>query len=73
MAPALATRKLQYLASHGYEIGNHTVWHAELSIWLTNFERHPELRFVSDGDPRTITIPRGVRDHVAPAFASRVR
>jgi peptidoglycan/xylan/chitin deacetylase (PgdA/CDA1 family) len=27
----LAARKLQYLASHGYEIGNHTLWHANLS------------------------------------------
>src|SRR2546421_12573124 len=23
-------RKLQYLVSHGYEIGNHTLWHANL-------------------------------------------
>jgi peptidoglycan/xylan/chitin deacetylase (PgdA/CDA1 family) len=28
--PDLATRKLQYLASQGYEIGNHSLWHAEL-------------------------------------------
>ena len=28
--PELATRKLQYLASQGYEIGNHSLWHAEL-------------------------------------------
>src|SRR5262249_21905231 len=27
----LVTRKLQYLASHGYEIGNHTLWHANLA------------------------------------------
>ncbi len=27
----LATRKLQYLASRGYEIGNHTLWHANLA------------------------------------------
>jgi peptidoglycan/xylan/chitin deacetylase (PgdA/CDA1 family) len=29
--PALAAQKLQYLASHGYEIGSHTLWHADLS------------------------------------------
>ena len=29
--PALATRKLAYLAANGYEIGNHTLWHANLS------------------------------------------
>jgi peptidoglycan/xylan/chitin deacetylase (PgdA/CDA1 family) len=33
--PELATRKLQYLASQGYEIGNHSLWHAELG-------RYPE-------------------------------
>jgi peptidoglycan/xylan/chitin deacetylase (PgdA/CDA1 family) len=27
----LVGRKLQYLASHGYEIGNHTLWHANLA------------------------------------------
>ena len=148
--PALATRKLAYLASHGYEIGNHTLWHANLSRypervvrsqiataqewiqghvpqyrprtlalpmgayprevrwavaggvngtayrhdailmvsggaapspfakgfepyhlprvqaveheiagWLAHFERHPEERYVSDGDPATITVPAG--------------
>src|SRR2546427_12469050 len=29
--PALARRKLTYLATNGYEIGNHTLWHANLS------------------------------------------
>ena len=33
--PELATRKLQYLVSQGYEIGNHSLWHAELG-------RYPE-------------------------------
>ena len=28
--PDLVTRKLQYLVSQGYEIGNHSLWHAEL-------------------------------------------
>jgi peptidoglycan/xylan/chitin deacetylase (PgdA/CDA1 family) len=161
--PALAARKLQYLASHGYEIGNHTLWHAELSkypeavvrrqlamsqreieravpgyrlhtlalplgahpkdtAWaisgssegvsyqneailevagpaarspydrlfdpyklprvqgidsdlhalFTNFDRHPDERFVSDGNAQTITIPTGTRDRVAPKFAARV-
>jgi peptidoglycan/xylan/chitin deacetylase (PgdA/CDA1 family) len=27
----LVARKLQYLAAHGYEIGNHTLWHANLA------------------------------------------
>jgi len=148
--PDHATRKLAYLATQGYEIGNHTLWHANLSrypehvvknqiasaqewiqrhvpkyrprtlalpmgayprevrwatqggvngtayqhdailmvaggaapspfaksfdpyrlpriqavehdisTWLTYFERRPEDRFVSDGDPATVTIPAG--------------
>ncbi len=148
--PALAGRKLAHLASRGYEIGNHTLWHAnlarydekvvrkqlltaqewiqrhvpgytprtlalpmgayprdlrwavqggsngrgyrhdailmvaggaapspysraldpyrlpriqalerEISGWLAHFERNPHERFVSDGDPATITVPRG--------------
>jgi peptidoglycan/xylan/chitin deacetylase (PgdA/CDA1 family) len=148
--PTLAGRKLAYLAGHGYEIGNHTLWHAnlsrypepvvrsqiataqewiqghvpgyrprtlalphgayprdvrwataggnngasfrhdailmvaggaapsphlkgldpyhlpriqavehEISGWLTYFERHPDERYVSDGDERTITVRAG--------------
>src|SRR5206468_5319783 len=29
--PAYEGKKLQYLAAHGYEIGNHTLWHANLA------------------------------------------
>jgi len=64
--PALATRKLQYLASHGYEIGNHTLWHANLA-------RYPEAvvraQIASAQDwiqqrvpgyrPRTLALPMG--------------
>lgn len=64
--PELAGRKLQYLASQGYEIGNHTLWHAELArypeatvrdqlataqVWV---QRHvPGYRF------RTMALPHG--------------
>ena len=64
--PAHAGRKLRYLASHGYEIGNHTLWHADLS-------RYPEpsvrrqlaeavawiQRHVSGYQPRTLALPMG--------------
>jgi polysaccharide deacetylase len=62
----LAGRKLQYLVSQGYEIGNHTLWHAELGrypeatvrdqlataqVWV---QRHvPGYRF------RTLALPLG--------------
>ncbi|HYB44155.1 MAG TPA: polysaccharide deacetylase family protein [Candidatus Methylomirabilis sp.] len=64
--PALATRKLAYLAANGYEIGNHTLWHANLS-------RYPEAvvrgqiataqewiqRHVPGYRPRTLALPMG--------------
>jgi peptidoglycan/xylan/chitin deacetylase (PgdA/CDA1 family) len=153
--PELAGRKLAHLASRGYEIGNHTLWHAnlakypepvvrrqvadaqewiqrhvpgyrprslalpmgaypkdpawvisggsngrsyrhdailmvaggaapspharsldpyrlpriqaverDLGYWLGHFERRPEERYVSDGEPDTVTVPRGQADRV---------
>lgn len=43
------------------------------AYWMRELERNPEQRFVSDGDPRTITVPRAERDSVALRFRSRVR
>jgi peptidoglycan/xylan/chitin deacetylase (PgdA/CDA1 family) len=65
--PALEGKKLQFLASHGYEIGNHTLWHANLAkypeatvraqvadaqVWI---QRH-----VPDYKTRTLALPHGV-------------
>jgi peptidoglycan/xylan/chitin deacetylase (PgdA/CDA1 family) len=33
----------------------------DLDQWLTYFERNPDERFVSDGDPAVVTIPAGQR------------
>lgn len=33
----------------------------DLKRWLTYFDRHLAERFVSDGNPRTVTVPRRVR------------
>jgi len=159
----LATRKLQYLASRGYEIGNHTLWHAnlakyperivrqqiataqewiqrhvpsyrirtlalpmgsyppdirwtiegaegqnsyrhdailmvaggaasspyartfdpyhlpriqavetELARWLSYFDRNPQERYVSDGNPELITVPKGSGDKVRRPDAVKV-
>ena len=161
--PELAARKLQYLAARGFEIGNHTLWHADLSRypepvvrhqlaaaqdwiqrhvpgyrirtlalpmgsyprvlgwaaageaggtryrhdailkvgggpapspyakafdphhlpriqaidselehWLGYFERRPEERYVSDGDPATVTVIRGTGPRVLAAGSARV-
>ena len=62
-----AGKKLQFLVAHGYEIGNHTLWHANLAkypeatvraqvaeaqVWI---QRH-----VPDYKTRTIALPHGV-------------
>ncbi len=64
--PALVARKLQYLVSHGYEVGNHTLWHADLAkypeatvreqvamaqVWIAR--DLPNFRF------RTLALPLG--------------
>ena len=43
----------------------------ELASWLTYFDHHPDRRYVSDGDPKTITIPRGTRADLRPGAATR--
>ncbi len=65
--PEYEARKLQYLVAHGFEIGNHTLWHANLG-------KYPErvvhdqiaraqdwiLRYVPDYRIRTLALPHGV-------------
>jgi peptidoglycan/xylan/chitin deacetylase (PgdA/CDA1 family) len=60
-------RKLRFLVEHGYEIGNHTLWHANLG-------KYPEAtvraqiaeaqawiqRHVPDYRPRSIALPHGM-------------
>ena len=45
---------------------------SEVSRWLDYFDRHPQERYVSDGDPATITIPQGQAHLVRPAAGMRV-
>ena len=162
--PEYEARKLQYLVSRGYEIGNHTLWHANLGkydeptvrgqiagaqqwiqrhvpdyrirtlalphgvyprqvtwalrgeakgvayrhdailmvaggaapspfaktfdptrlpriqavdqdfgYWLAYFEKNPGERFVSDGDPTTVTIPSARRDRLKPSLAGGLK
>jgi hypothetical protein len=43
------------------------------TYWLDELARHPERRYVSDGDPATISFPRALSDRLAQRFASRAR
>ena len=64
--PDLATRKLAYLAANGYEIGNHTLWHANLSKYPEPIVRGQIAtaqewiqRHVPGYRPRTLALPMG--------------
>ena len=45
----------------------------DLTSWLTRFDRHPEERFVSDGDPGTVTIPAAWRERLRAPLPSPLR
>jgi peptidoglycan/xylan/chitin deacetylase (PgdA/CDA1 family) len=41
--------------------------------WLDWFAKHPDRRFVSDGDPSAVSFPRALGGQLAPAFADVAR
>ncbi len=56
---------------------SHLPWNGQkdfgAAYWLDELRRHPEERYVSDGDPRTISFPRSHAAQLAPRFRSRAR
>ncbi len=65
--PEHAGRKLQFLVSRGYEIGNHTLWHANLGKYDERVVRQQIAeaqvwiqRHVPGYRPRTLALPHGV-------------
>jgi hypothetical protein len=65
--PEYEARKLQYLVSRGYEIGNHTLWHANLGKYDESTVRGQIAgaqqwiqRSVPDYRIRTLALPHGV-------------
>ena len=54
---------------------SHADWNGEadfaLSYWLRELDRQPALRFVSDGDPATVTIPDEAAEQLRPRYRSR--
>jgi hypothetical protein len=43
-----------------------------IEYWLNILERHKELRFISDGDPGTITVPARLASQVLPSQLQRL-
>jgi peptidoglycan/xylan/chitin deacetylase (PgdA/CDA1 family) len=56
---------------------SHAGWNGEqdfaLRYWKRQLERNPGARYVSDGDPGTISVPAGAVADVRPKFAALVR
>jgi hypothetical protein len=66
----LAAAKLQYLAEHGYEIGNHTLWHADLTKYgeatvrqQIAFAQRDVEKAVPGYKLRTLALPHGDYPH----------
>lgn len=55
----------------------HLPWGGEADFgawyWLRELRRNPERRYVSDGDPATITFPRVLEDKLRAPFRTRAR
>lgn len=65
--PQWEGEKLRYLAKRGYEIGNHTLWHANLGKYPEQTVRNQVAeaqvwiqRHVADYRTRTLALPHGV-------------
>ncbi|MBE1535362.1 polysaccharide deacetylase family protein [Actinomadura algeriensis] len=43
------------------------------TAWLEYLDQHPQERYTSDGDPATVTIPRGMQDALAPQYRGMAR
>jgi hypothetical protein len=56
---------------------SHAGWNGErdfsFSYWMRELEQNPEARFVSDGDPKLVTVRAGSEGDVRPAFRVRMR
>jgi polysaccharide deacetylase len=45
----------------------------DLKEWLVHFDKNLQDRFVSDGDPNTITVPAALRDRIRPHLPKTLR
>src|SRR5207244_1886372 len=45
----------------------------DLAYWLSYFEKHPDERFVSDGDPTSVTVPGTKRERLRSPLPGSLR
>jgi hypothetical protein len=43
----------------------------DLAYWLTYFDKNPLDRFVSDGDPNSVTVPTAQRERLRDEFKTK--
>lgn len=60
---------IQRIQSNGLQ-GDCKLWCSQ--HWLTWLDKHPEERFVSDGDPHRISVPRRERGNIRPELRDRL-
>jgi hypothetical protein len=55
---------------------SHAGWNGErdfaFSYWMRELERNPSARFVSDGDPKVVSVRAGSEGELRPAYRSRM-
>lgn len=44
----------------------------QLTEWLNHYQKHPEKRFISDGDPKVVTVPQESKDAVKKEWLNQV-
>jgi peptidoglycan/xylan/chitin deacetylase (PgdA/CDA1 family) len=56
---------------------SHQPWNGAMDFtaayWLRELARHPERRYVSDGDPKHLAFPRSEQDKLRPRFRAQAR
>lgn len=56
------------MAIHRVRASETNVDNVGLYDWLESFEKHPERRYISDGDPEIVTVPGNRLDSLAMAY-----
>jgi hypothetical protein len=65
-SPSPATRNFKRFSVPRIRASDKQETGTGLSTWIRHFDRNPELRYVSDGDPRRVTVPRHLQTKIDP-------
>jgi hypothetical protein len=65
-SPSPATKDFQPFSIPRIRASNMMESGTSLSTWIRHFDRHPELRYVSDGNPNRVTVPKRLEAKIDP-------